>query len=119
MSKLQKQLKAIIEEETTETLKGDVARSILDAGDDNEIKSYISDVLQHGCVSGTVSGLIYYTDTREFFVSHMDEIEDLKEEMEDSLGEPLNIGTPIYNWLAWFGYEETTRKIADELGLEY
>lgn len=119
MTKLQKQLKTIIDEETTASLRGDVAQSILDKGGDDEIKSYISDVLQHGCVSGIVSDLIYYTDTKDFYISHMDEIEELKNEVEDSLGEPLGIGTPMFNWLAWFAYEETTRKIADELGLEY
>lgn len=89
-----------------------------DLKDQDDPEGYLKDLLSHGCQSGMVSGLIYYTDTKAFYIKYIDEIEELKEEMEDSLGEPLKIGTPMYNWLAWFGYEETARKIADKLGLE-
>lgn len=120
MTKLQKQLQAIIDEEGTGTLKGDVAQSVLDAGNDEEITSYIRGVLENGCVSGYVSSLCYYNDTKEFFTFHMEEIDELRGEHEESTGAPLKIGTPMYNWLAWFAYEETLRKIArEDLGLDY
>lgn len=119
MTKLQKALQAIVDQNTTESLKGDVAQSILDSGNDEEIKCYIKDVLNNGCVSGIASNLVYYTDTKEFFISHMEEIDELRQDMEYQIGEPLKIEYPLYNWLAWFAYEETTRKIADELNITY
>ena len=81
-------------------------------------KMFFEDLLQHGCQSGMVGELIYYEDTEKFADKYWDEIEELKNEMEESLGEPLKMGTPLKNWLAWFGFEETARKIADKLGLE-
>lgn len=109
-----KKLEAIVKD-NPKTLLEVVAQDALDA---ENAKSYLQDVLQHGCQSGMVSGLIYYKDTLAFYNEHVDDIEALREETEDSIGEPLAIGYPSYNWLAWFGYEETARKIADELGIE-
>ena len=119
MTKLQKKLEAIKADYNRTDLEKDIAQELLDRGSDEEIKSYVSDVMNHGCVSGTVSSLIYYADTKAFYVKHMDDIQELYEETTESLGEPLRIGTPMSNWFAWFGYEETTRKIADELNITY
>ena len=77
--------------------------------------SYLEDVCNHGCVSGTCSGLIYYADTKAFYIKHMEEIDEIRGDMEESIGVPLKIGTPIYNWLAWFAYEETARTILSEV----
>ena len=107
-----------IAEETDNKLEKYVAESILDAGDNGEVISYITDLLSHGCQSGMVGELIHYKDTREFFNTFESEIEDIRAELEDSIGEPLKIGTPASNWLAWFGYEETARNIAQKVGLE-
>lgn len=96
-------------------LESTVIADALNAGDAG---NYLEDVLKHGCQSGSVPHLIYYRDTKQFFVDHCDEIDELRVELEESLGEPLKIGTPSYNWLAWFGYEETARKIAEKIGLE-
>jgi hypothetical protein len=87
--------------------------------DQNDPIQYAKDILSHGCSGGSCSGLIYYTDTKAFYIKFIDEIEELKNEMEESTGENLSIGSPMYNWLAWFGYEEMLRKVADNIGLEY
>ncbi len=109
-----KKLREIIEE-SPDSIAAVVAQDCLYS---ENAETYLSDLLQHGCQSGIVSGLIYYTDTKDFFIRHMEEIDELRGELEDSLGEPLKIGTPAYNWLAWFGYEETARKLAEKLGIE-
>ena len=117
---LKTKLEKIISETENELTKR-VAQEILDnsyGSEDAEIKSFLSDLAQHGCVSGMISGLIYYTDTYAFYTEFASEIDDLKFEMEDNLGEPLKTEGDTRNWLAWFGYEETARKIADEIGLE-
>lgn len=94
-----------------------VAQDALDAtyADDNGL-GYLKDVVEHGCQSGTVSGLIYYTDTREFYDTHILEIDEILQDYEDSTGEGFRFnGRPVSNTLAWMGYEEVARKLYEEL----
>lgn len=79
----------------------------------NELEKH---VLEHGCGLGMVSELIYYADTKAFYIKYMEEIEEIVEDLDASLGESVLIHAkfPLYNWLAWLGYEETIRKIANE-----
>jgi len=74
-------------------------------------KTFFTDLMTYGCQSGMVSKLIYYTDTHKFFDKYYDQIDELREEIEDSFGEPLKIEGDLKNWLAWFAFEETARKI--------
>lgn len=98
-----------------------------DEGGHEAAEGYIKDVLQYGCEAGTVSGLIYYNDTTAFFERHKKEIKKLLTEIMHEIGakSPAEIfGASwddddyfcegIYNQslLAWFGYEETLRKVA-------
>ncbi len=84
------------------------------------------DVLYHGCQSGIVSELIYYSDTLAFYKKYRNEINDLLSETMHSTGyfslseifgknfddvDPLIIDTHNQNLLAWFGFEETLRNI--------
>lgn len=99
-------------------LKRAVAREILDHADtDGEARSFISDVLRYGCVSGTVGSLIYYVDTHRFYDRHYDDIETLRIDTEESLGTPLRIDGDAKNFFAWFAFEETLREIANGLGI--
>lgn len=75
--------------------------------------------LGHGCVSGIISELIYYVDTHRFTKEYLEDIMDLLAETEESMGEPVKMTNDRLNWLAWFGFEETARIIAEELGIEY
>jgi len=80
-------------------------------------KIFFNDLLQHGCISGMVSSLVYYTDTHAFFDQHYQAIENLRDEVEDNLGEPLQVKGDLKNFMAWFAFEETAYQIALELGL--
>lgn len=125
---LRRKLKTILKE-NPESLKSEV---IEDALDSENIETYFSDLLTHGCVSGMVGGLIYYSDTVKFYDKYEDEIENLLDETRDQMGysnrfEMIaslngaeNVGdmTQEKNLLAWFAFEETARLIADEIGLE-
>lgn len=89
-------------------------------GDESEedLISYVKDIINHGCISGVVSKMIYYIDTKKFFIKHMDEILELYSDLKEDLGsDPLKEVNS--NNLAWLGYEETVRKIADNLEIEY
>lgn len=90
---------------------------IEDLLEEDDVESFLKDLLSYGCVSGN-SKLIYYNQTKDFYIKHMEEIDEMLSDIEDSIGEPLKKTFPIYNWMAWFGYEETARKVAEKLGLE-
>lgn len=82
----------------------------------NEWYTYLQDVLNHGCVSGTVSSLIYYSDTEKFHDEYEDEIDSRIEEYLENTGEKFSdlVATinfdawdiaQLKNWKAWFAYE--------------
>ncbi len=85
-------------------------------------------MLYHGCVSGIVSELVYYSDTLKFYKKYKDEINSLLSELMQSMGcyslkdifgknfddeDPLCIDTQNQNLIAWFGFEETLRNIGN------
>ncbi len=114
-------------------LEKKVINVLLDQGTAGEIESYINDLMQHGCISGMVGELIYYNDTVKFYKKYQKEIKAILQESLQETGftspkelfgdkweeedifaeEDLN-----QNLLAWFGFEETVRKIAYQLEME-
>ena len=80
----------------------------------NNPDAFFSDLASHGCISGLVGWLVRYTDTHKFFDEHYEEIQDLKEEWEDSVWEALMIHGDIKNFLAWFAFEEVAYRMANE-----
>lgn len=85
---------------------------------DDDIKDFFNDLFRSGCSSGMIGGLIYYKDTHRFYDEYYDEIEEMRLEWEESTGEKLYPDGDLKNWFAWFAFEETARKIAEEIGLE-
>ena len=84
----------------------------------------VEDLLQHGCQSGMVSDLIYYSDTVAFYKEHRREIDRLVRDLVEETGctinqlfkgwdssDPLANDTQNQNLLAWFGFEETARRL--------
>lgn len=112
------------------TLEYDVISYLLNNYSNYKNKiSLFTDVLEYGCASGIVSHLIYYADTTKYYENHKQQINELlynalwecgfnspadlfegKWDNED----PLCIDSYNQNLLAWFGFEETMRKIALE-----
>lgn len=99
---------------------------VLDRWDDYDDKHLIfQEVLEHGCQSGIVSSLIYYSDTLKFFDTYREEIKVLLKDImdESGVGSPKELfgdkwdesdvfvdDTQNQNLLAWFAFEETLRK---------
>jgi hypothetical protein len=106
-----------IVENNPNTLKQEVAKEALEY-DCKNIRDFFSDLLQHGCECGMIGSLIYYVDTHKFYDKNYYEIEELRNEYEDSIGEPLTIKGDLKNYLAWFSFEETACQLANELGFE-
>lgn len=92
---------------------------IQDYETDDEIQNFFSDLLNHGCQSGMISTLIYYNDTKQFFIKYIDEINELIERLEDELGESIKADGNRLNFYSWLAFEETARNIANELKLDY
>jgi len=84
------------------------------ADPEQDLERFFDDLFRCGCVSGLIGSLIYYRDTHAFFDRHYDEIEELREEYEDSVGEPLRLRGDLKNGLAWFGFEWTAQQLWDE-----
>lgn len=78
----------------------------------------INNLLNHGCISGMVSGLVFYSETRAFYDENYHEIEDLRQEWEKSVGEPLTVKGDLKNFFAWFAFEQVAYDLATEAGLE-
>ena len=95
-------------------------------GDYDDKKYIFTDVLHHGCQSGIVGELIYYSDTVRFYKQHKEEINGLLYAAMNGTGiyspselfgnkwdkeDPLAQDTYNQNLLAWFSFEETLRNI--------
>lgn len=122
-----------IKKESGNKLEKHVINTLLDKGTAEEIKGYIEDLLSHGCVSGMEGSLIYYTDTTKFYNKYNDEINELLYEMLSETGykspaelfgdkwedeDPLAKEDLNQNLLAWFGFEETVKKVAYQLDMD-
>lgn len=116
-----------IKRESDNHLTKRVCNYIIDEWSEYEDKTDIfKDVLYHGCQSGMVGFLIYYSDTVRFYKQYKDEINTLLYEIMEGTGlssltelfgerwdkeDPLATDTYNQNLLAWFGFEETLRNI--------
>ncbi len=100
------------------TIRAFVAHEALGHDEDNPLIMF-ANLMQCGCQSGLIGSLIYYTDTHAFFDRYYAEIEVIREDIEDNLGEPVTIKGDMKNFFAWLAFEETAFRIANEdLGLE-
>ena len=121
----------IIKRKTDNELTKRVCEYVIDEWNDyNDKKHIFTDVLYHGCQSGMVGFLIWYSDTTAFYKKYIEEINTLLYNVQSSTGlygmkdlfgkkwdeeDPLVIEDYNQNLLAWFGFEETLRNI----GLEF
>lgn len=123
---MEKTIKTYLEsrKENSNALEYEVISIILNHEDEG-LESFISNILNYGCVSGIVGELIYYYQTEEFFNIFKDEINDLAHSLsEDIYGNPFELYYNLNyecskNNLSWFAFEEITRMLANELELNY
>lgn len=113
-NELKNKLQVIIENTYGDTLETEVATEALEYDD---ITGFFKGLAEHGCVSGWISSLVWYSDTRKFYDKHYDQIEILRSEY-DEMGCPLKVGYDLKNDYSWFAFEVTAGRIAEELGIE-
>lgn len=96
---------------------------------EDNIKQSMEDLQKHGCQSGMIGSLIYYSDTENFYNKYKEEISSLANEIIESTGynslfdlipnlnkeDQLMLESHNKNILAWFGFEETTNKLYEDL----
>ena len=123
---MEKYIKTYLEsrKENSSILECEIIDIILNHEDEG-LESFISNILNYGCISGIVGELIYYYQTEKFFNTFKDEINDLAHSLsKDIYGNPFELyynlnGGCSKNSLSWFAFEEITRMLADELELNY
>jgi hypothetical protein len=73
-----------------------------------QLKSFFNDLQNGGCISGMIGEFIYNSDCKEFYIKHIDDLEEMKEEMEEGIGEPIanRHNLPHYTFLCWLCFEE-------------
>ena len=60
-----------------------------DGNKKEQLKSYLNDLQKSGCISGMVSEFIYNSDCKDFYIKHIDELEQIKTDLEGNLGEVI------------------------------
>lgn len=121
------------EYEPANKLESNVKDIILSEVSEDYFEGWFEGLMSHGCISGMVGALVYYTDTQNFYNEHINFINDLVKDllweigadcMTDLFGgkfdkeDPLCLDATNQNLLAWFGFEEVARRIGNEIGLE-
>ena len=114
MKNIKNQLLEMSKNETG--LKLFVINNILEYDNNEEIKTYINDVLIHGCQSGIVTSLIYTSDTKNFVKTYLDECLEILDNVIQEIGKPAF--TIDSNSIAWLSYEETLKDLVMELDLD-
>lgn len=74
----------------------------------DKLKSFFEDLQKAGCISGMISEFIYHSDCKEFYIKHIDDLEEFKTELEEQLGEPIKnrYKTQHYTFVVWLCFEE-------------
>lgn len=92
-----------------------VIEDILDTHATNEeIDSYITDVINYGCESGIVTSLIYYKDTDKFFTKYHNEIFELLNDYKEAWDSYPQIDLDS-NTLAWWAYQTVIAGLDSDL----
>ena len=73
-----------------------------------QLKSFLSDLQRSGCISGMINEFIYNSDCKEFYIKHIDELEEMRSDYEEGIGEQVNNkqSLPHYTFICWFCFEE-------------
>ena len=94
---------------------------------EERIKEVYDELAEHGCASGIIPNMTYFKDTSSFYKRHKQEMSALLTDCIESTGmpiheifgdkwdaeDPLAFDCPNQNLLAWYGFEETARRLME------
>ena len=104
----------VIRDDEPNSIRAYVADVVLYRGS-SDLMSLLHAIRYYGSASSIISELIYSHDKRAFYDQFYREIEALREDYEDSVGDPLRIHGDRKNFMAWFAFGEIAYQIADQL----
>ena len=78
---------------------------------------FFKDLDYGGCESGLIGMFIYNPDCKEFYIQHLDSMEDFKQDRENMMGTSVENtkDLPHYTFLCWFCYDEVGYEIGSAL----
>lgn len=79
-----------------------------DGSKKEQLKSFLEDLQQGGCISGMIGEFIYHSDCKTFYIKHIDDLENIRTDLEESLGEAVTnlYKRPHYTFVCWLCFEE-------------
>jgi hypothetical protein len=86
-------------------------------GNYEEPKGFFEDFQHGGCISGMISEFIYTSDLKEFYIEHLDDLEEFKTELEESLGDPIpnRHKLPHPTFVVWLVFEEYCYQLYNDI----
>jgi hypothetical protein len=111
----------------------ELERAVARIAGERESEDFIRDVLSGGCINGTVGELIYTADCVAFYRKHKKDIQKLVTELMSECGtdsikglfgcefeaeDPFCEEDKNQNLLAWFGFEEALKTLAERIELD-
>lgn len=106
-TKMESLLKAMESLKGENNLRDNVLDIIINYIEDYEnfkdVRSFIEDIRNYGCISGMSGELIYYNDIKKFYINNLDEIQDYINELIDS--GIYSINKLNYNEVVWTTFE--------------
>ena len=73
-----------------------------------KLKSFLEDMQRGGCMSGLIGDFIYNSDCKDFYIKHIDDLEEFKNELDEQIGEAIKNrhSLPHYTFIVWLCFEE-------------
>ena len=83
----------------------------------NKLKSFLEDLQHGGCISGLIGEFAYHSNCKEFYINHIEDLEDFKTELDNQIGEPIKNRDKIvhYTFIVWLVFEEYCHNIYNQL----
>ena len=80
-------------------------------------QNFFEDLQQGGCLSGLINEFIYNKDCKDFYIKHIDDMEFMREDIEDNIGEAIKNRhkLPHYVFMCHLCFEEYTYRIYNEI----
>jgi len=74
----------------------------------DKLKFFFEDLQQGGCITGLISEFIYTSDCKDFYIKHIDELEEMRELLNDDCDEYIKNRhqVPHYTFMCWLCFEE-------------
>lgn len=105
ITKLIDKVEMVIDQDLKKEFDAIILSYISNYGKDKEaLKGFFNDLQNGGCQSGFINEFIYHNSCKEFYIKHIDALEDFKTEMEEQIKNRLEL--PHYTFMCWLCFEE-------------